>query len=296
MNRPTLALIIGASAIAVLVLGLVVGISTQQSPTVTESQLNEPDQAASAVVEPDLSQSDVPQQENGDTHAETSEARDDRPGEMLEKEAEVRALVRDNATAEVERNYALLFENLGLTPSDKEALLAFFIEDKIANTKTRYSDGIGMPEEERSATIAEIIGDTKLQEFLALERNILEYRELRYLQAELQENGVPLSRTQQDQLLKILVDARDQVDGTPPEHIERGSIEELEFSLRILDERERLVLELAPSALSTNQVEYMFERNQEYSYERAATLELHKQRRAENPDDDMLLWYPSKRD
>jgi len=40
----------------------------------------------------------------------------------------------------------------------------------------------------------------------------------------------------------------------------------------------------------------MFERNQEYSYERAATLELHKQRRAENPDDDMLLWYPSKRD
>ena len=73
-------------------------------------------------------------------------------------------------------------------------------------------------------------------------------------------------------------------------------MEALEYTLSQLDEYDRLVTELAPSALSTKQVEYMFEREQHYSYERASTLAWHKQRRADNSDDDVALGYFPKRD
>ncbi len=69
------------------------------------------------------------------------------------------------------------------------SLLQFLIEDEIARTRTRYSDGIGMDEHERSARIAEIIGDAKLQQFLALENNLGEYKEVQYVQSALQEKG-----------------------------------------------------------------------------------------------------------
>jgi hypothetical protein len=73
-------------------------------------------------------------------------------------------------------------------------------------------------------------------------------------------------------------------------------MEALEHRLNQIDENDRLVVELASSVLSVKQVEYVFERNQAHSYRRADILEWHKQRRADNPDDDLPLSYPAKRD
>jgi hypothetical protein len=112
----------------------------------------------------------------------------------------------------------------------------------------------------------------------------------------LQQKGVPLTEAQRDGMLEILIDVQKQLDPERPSHIERGSIEDLEYSLGQWDEYDRLVTELASSVLSAKQVEYMFERNQKYSYERARQLEWHKERLAANPDDDMLFWYSPKED
>jgi hypothetical protein len=185
---------------------------------------------------------------------------------------------------------------LGLTPAEIDALIEFLIEDTIAKTKTKYSDGLGLSEEERLARLQEILSDEKLQQFLAFERNRANFQELQSMQSMLQQRGVPLTEAQRDGMLDILIDVQKQLDPKRPSHLEHGSIESLEWSLGQLDEYDRLVTELASSILSAKQVEYMFERNQKYSYERASQLERHKERLAANPDDDMPLWYVPKGD
>ncbi|HZW59327.1 MAG TPA: hypothetical protein VFE85_03445, partial [Woeseiaceae bacterium] len=54
----------------------------------------------------------------------------------------------------------------------------------------------------------------------------------------------------------------------------------------------RLVLELAPSVLSPEQVQHLFERYQALSYEWAAALEVQRKQLAGNPNEKRLLWYP----
>jgi hypothetical protein len=213
----------------------------------------------------------------------------------LDDEATTRKWVREETTREIKEEYFLLFEQLDLPSSENEALLEFLIEDAIAKTKTLYSDGIGMPEQERLSRIADIIGDAKLQQFLALEHNIQEYAEAQRVRSMLQEKDVPLTDKQVDQLLKILVDTREQSDPKPPANLDPRSMEALEYRLYQMDEYEHLVLELAPSVLSAKQVKYLFDRYQALSYMRANTLEWHKQRRADDPDDNLPLSYPSRR-
>ena len=226
---------------------------------------------------------------------ERSAATEARPKYSAADEATSRKEIREEVTRDVHGIYELPIAGLGLTSSQQDGLLSFLIEDEIARTRTVYSSGIGMDAEERSARIAAIIGEAKLEQFLALEQNIHEYREAYYVQSMLKEKGTPLTDTQQDELVKILVDVRAQIDMKPLAHVESNSIESLERTLDRLDEYQRLALELAPSVLSAKQVDYMFERYQALSSRRADALELHKQRRADNPDDDQLLWYPSRR-
>ena len=111
----------------------------------------------------------------------------------------------------------------------------------------------------------------------------------------LEQKGVPLTDTQQDRLLGILIDTREKVDMKQPADIKRGTLESLEHTLNQLDEYERLIMELVPSVLSTKQIEHMFERYQTRSYMRANALESHKQREADGSEDDLLLGYPSSR-
>jgi len=255
-----------------------------------QAESAEPD--ASSVNSPQSSQDDIRANSDDESPA-VNEAR--RNSNMADEEATAK-WVREDLTREVPEDYSLLLKHLGLTLSEEESLLQFLIEDEIARTRTRYSDGIGMDEHERSARIAEIIGDAKLQQFLALENNLGEYKEVQYVQSALQEKGVPLTDTQQDRLLKIVIDTREQIDTNLPAHLKPGSMEALEHRLNQIDENDRLVVELASSVLSVKQVEYVFERNQAHSYRRADILEWHKQRRADNPDDDLPLSYPAKRD
>ena len=304
MRRRTLVLGMTSSAIAVALVALVDGVRSHRSAGTIESTRAEADQAqqtSSADTELNESTMVVPQRSNDNNQgAKRDDLQEPEVTEAPRKysavdEAISRKEVREEVTRDVRGIYPLLIGGLDLTSSQQDALLLLLIEDEIARTRTSYSSGIGMDEQERSARIAALIGEAKLQQFLALEHNIDEYREVHYVQSMLQQKGVPLTDTQQDGLLKILIDVREQVDMKRPAHIKPRSVESLEHTLNRLDEYERLALELAPSMLSAKQLEYMFERYQALSYGRADALELHRQQRADNPDDEQLLWYPSRR-
>jgi hypothetical protein len=288
---------------AVALVALIYGAISHQPQDAVKSPLGEVgqvDQTASSGADPNESTVVVPQRANDDIQAgndhESTEVNEARRNTNSADEASTREWVREETTREVRADYSILLEHLGLTPGERNALLEFLIEDAITNTKTRYSDGIGMDEHERSARIAAIVGDAKLQQLLALERNLGEYRETQLVQSMLQQKDVALTEAQRDAFLKVLIDVREQVDTNLPAHLKPGSMEALEHRLNQIDENDRLALELASSVLSAKQVEYVFERNQAHSYRRADILEWHKQRRADNPEDDLPLGYPPKRD
>lgn len=296
MRRTTFVLGLISSAVAAALVAVVYGIGFLRFPSTVEPRRGEANQA--------LQTSSIDAEVKESTAVVSLRSLDSDQNPMIADaprrtsyvdEATDRKMVREETTRDVTNWYSLLLEHLNLTPRETDALLSFLIEDRIARTRTRYASGIGMDELDRSNRIAAIIGDSTLQQFLALEHNLSEYREVQNVQSMLQLNDVPLTDAQRDGLLKILVDVREQVDMKPPANLKRDSMEALEHRLNEIDEHDRLALEMASSVLSTKQVEYMFERNQAYSYERANVLEWHKQRRADNPEDDLPLSYPPKR-
>ena len=301
MRRATLIMSLSVSAVALV--AIVYGTSFRQPPDAGKSPLREvgqPRHAASADTQPDASTVVVTQPtendlQKGDDH-ESSVVKEARRKTRGRDEATTREWVIERATRDVKEDYALLLEHLDLTSSEKEALLEFLIEDKVARTRTRYASGEGLDEQERLTRLADILGDAKLQQFLALQRNIGEYREVQRVQSMLDQKGVPLTDTQQDRLLKILIDTRGQFDTKQPAHIKRNTFESLDHILNQLNEYERLVLELVPSVLSAKQVEYVFERYQAKSDMRADSWESQARRRADNPNEDMLLVYPHPSD
>ena len=212
----------------------------------------------------------------------------------LADEETSRKMVRERATRDVRKSYPLLLEDLDLTPSEKEALLSFLIEDRIARTTTDYVRGKPRNEHELSNRIAAIIGDPKLQQFLALERNLSEYGEVQNIRSMLQQNGVPLTDTQRDELLKILIGTRNQLKTMPPADVKRDSIEYLEYRLTQEDDYDRFVLELAPSVLSSKQVLYLFKQNQYLSEKRAYALEVQRKARADPTSENIPLSYPAR--
>lgn len=203
----------------------------------------------------------------------------------LADEETSRKMVRESATRRISKWYSLLLEDLDLTPREKDALLSLLIEDRMASTWTDYKRGETIDKEEQSRRIAAIIGDPKLQQFRALERDLPAYREVEKVRSMLQQYDVPLADSERDRLLKILVEVGDQYETPPPSDAKLSSIEELEHILAQRDEFERHVMELAPSVLSPEQATYLFEQYQYLSYERARALERQKERAAATGED-----------
>jgi hypothetical protein len=293
MRRKTI--VLGLTLSAVALVALVYSIASHRSPSNVEptharqtSSINTEVNKSTAVVVPPL----------GDDQnlTVTKPLLDTGSGlpSNYDDEDTTRKEVREDSTQDIRNWYSLLLEHLDLTPSEKEALIAFLIEDLIAKTRTPYASGIGMDEQERSNRIAAIIGDSKLQQFLALARNLSSYRDVARVGLVFQEKGAPLTDAQQDGMLKIFVEVRDQLEWMPPADVERRSIEGLEHRLTQEDDFDRLVLELAPVVLSPKQVQYLFERYQALSYWRAASLERQRKARTDNPTEDLPLGYPSR--
>ena len=224
-----------------------------------------------------------------------SEPGADRDNVRLSDEANTREWVREETSREIDETYSLLLDHLEITSAEKEAMLALLIEDAISNTRTAHSSGEGMTPEERSDRIAAIIGESKLEQFLALEGHSAEYTEVERIRAMLDRRNLPLSDRQRDGFLEILISVRGQDTRVLGSDTEPGSIRWLEQRVSQMDEYERLVMELAPSVLSSKQVEYVFDRYHRLSYNRA--LSLSTQRDAiinRTRGDDVPLTYPGR--
>jgi len=199
---------------------------------------------------------------------------------------------RDRITREVEESYSLLLKHLGLSSREQDAVRALLIEMQIAAVRAGYEGGPTLDEQERSSKLADVIGDTKVQQFLALERDIAKYWEAATIGSVLGRDGVPLTDTQRDGLVKMLVDFRD-YSTAPPSDLDRDSIEFVEFEVAQRNEYERHVVELAPSVLSSRQVTSLFELYQYQSEWRAAEIERQKQLRIQNPTLGLPLFVPA---
>lgn len=304
MKRPTMVLaVISLAAGTLVVLINTVG-SQRSASTAVEAGFVEADPVEPTppkITELNDSTSVVPGRSDGEDNKEgRNEDQKQQVAEAPrmyspEEIATSRKEVKEEATRYVHDVYSLLIEDLGLTLSQKEALISLLIEAEIAATRTAYSSGEGIDEQELSNRIAAIIGNSKLQQFLALDRYRAEYAEAQKVRTWLEQNDAPLTDTQVDDLLTILVDVRNQVDTPLPADIAPGSMESLEYRLDEMDLYERLVLELAPSVLTARQVEHLFERYQALSYQRAHVFELQEEVRANDPAKEHLpTYYPPR--
>ncbi len=295
MRRATFVLGLASSAATLALVALVVyGIGSDRPSSTVEPRRGEAKQAPqTSSIETELNESTgVVPLRSTDSYQKpaVTEALSDAG---LVDEDTSRKMVREHTAREVREVYSLLLEHLNLTSEEKEALLSLLIEDRIAGTTTRFSRGKAMNEHERANRIAAIIGSPKLQQFLALERNIRAYAEVQKIGALLQQNSVPLADKQRDGLFEILVVTRDRYPTTLPSDAKLGSIESLEQTINARDEYERHVLELAPSVLSREQARYLFEQYQHLSHERAHALEAQRKQRADHTTEDRPLWYPA---
>ena len=204
--------------------------------------------------------------------------------------------VRDGAASAVKRDYTLMFDHLGLSPDENEVLYNFLVDVYAVGTRTKYSPGIPMDEEVRQQQIAEIIGQARLEKLLELEVNRKEYRELGRVQALFESNDVPLTDSQREGLFEILVKIRGQDAAVASPNAEPGSMVALASRLVQMNEYERLVLELAPAVLTSEQVEHLFNRYQDLSYKRSSAMDAQQRARVANPDGDQRpLYYPPRK-
>ena len=253
-----------------------------QSATHT-SPAGEPQDPADSARDPATDESgDIEAEESGASHSES------------DMEAQLEWL-REETTKDVLTAYALIYEHLGLSESERNDLTLFLVEVWMSGTRMRNYHPQPIEESDRQAGIAAIIGDARLQQLLVLEQNRAEYTETSRVAGLLQANDAPLTAAQQDQLLDILIRVRETKQ--PVAYPEPGewTIETIERRMAAMDEYERLVLELAPSVLTARQVELLFERYQAFSYQREATLEKQKKSRAnDTEEDDLPLMYPPR--
>ena len=215
-------------------------------------------------------------------------------------EATTRADIRKSATEEVQESYSLLLEDLTLTPEEREALVALLIELRIDGTWARGSTweirGREIPERERHDRIAAVVGAQKLQEFLALEKNLNAYWETQQIARLLRRRGVPLAETQRTGMFEILADVNARYPYTrPPPELDVNSDEYIEHTLWQLDEFDRHVIELAPSVLSPTQVVHVFNAYEAMSRDRISSVETQKKRRDEDPKWPKGGWFTPAR-
>ncbi|MEQ9565490.1 MAG: hypothetical protein RLN85_06700 [Pseudomonadales bacterium] len=225
--------------------------------------------------------------------AENSESKE--PGSKPVSEADLKWL-REKTTKDVDQTYVLIIGHLGLSETERKYLIEFLVEAWMSSTRMGDYKPVPIDEGDRQAGIAAIIGDEKLEQFLLMERNRAEYREAARVSDLLKAGGVPLTSGQQDDLLSILIRVRGSEQAVANPNAQRGTVEAIESQIAMMDEYERLVLELAPSVLTSRQTELLFARYQNLSYQRAEMLELQKKTRAnEDEEDDFPLGYPPRK-
>jgi len=219
VNRERILFGLALSGIAIVLIAIVYRIDSHQSLGTVEPQREEAMQAQKASsTDAEVNESEgvvVPQPSLGDEqNIATTEPLSDTgyvpPPGFVDEETSNK-MVREEATRDVPKLYSLLLESLDLTPSEKDALLALLIEDRIASTTTPYSRGMEIDEQDRAKRIAGIMGDPKLQQFLALERNLGSYAEIQYVETVLQQHANPITESQRDRMLEILIDVKPRV-------------------------------------------------------------------------------------
>jgi hypothetical protein len=187
-------------------------------------------------------------------------------------------------------------QHLGLSKSEQSELTDFLVDVSMSNTWMKNYNPVRIGEEERQAGIAAIIGAARLEQLLNLESNKTEYREAARVAILLRTSDAPLTDAQQDKLLDILIRVRGQERAVADPNAQVGTVEGIASQMATMDEYERLVLELAPSVLSTRQTGLLFDRYQALSYRRAAILEMQRESRSnDSVDDDFPLGYPPRK-
>jgi len=202
--------------------------------------------------------------------------------------------MREREIREVNNVYSLPFDHLELAQSERNALLSLLVDLRVAQTHTPCKRGKKIDPQSRSDRIAAIIGHTKLEQFLLLEKNLQSYYEVAFVDCVLQKHDLPMTEAERNGVLRILIDIRERELALPGADAERGSIESLEYRLAEIDERDRLFFEQAASELSTEQVGYLFEEYQRNSYLRADALERQIRARADANADVLPLHYPAR--
>jgi hypothetical protein len=273
--------------------------------------------ASSAPAEPEQSVADQPQQlpvaierdRSDPPPNDTASAQDEQqPNTNIDDrarkrqppdEATARAEMRKNATQEVQEAYSLLLEDLVLTAREQEDLVALLIDMQMEGmwtwTQAGQIRGREVPQAERHDRIAAVIGEQKLQEFLALEKNVHAYWEAQQIARLLRRHGVPLAQEQRDGVFEILAEVHDRYPFTrPPAELDRSSDEYIELLLWQTDEFDRHVVELAPSVLSPAQVVHLFNEYEAMSRDRIASIEMQKKRRAGRPGEDVTWATPAR--
>jgi hypothetical protein len=193
--------------------------------------------------------------------------------------------MRKQATQDIRLSYSLLLEHLDVPPEQREGLEAVLIDMLVegmwTGTSTFEIRGREIPLQERYERLAAVVGDQKLLEFLALEENVRAYGETALIARLLRRKDVPLTQTQRDGVLDILVEVHARYPyEEPPAELDRRSDEYIDHRLKQLDDVDRHVVELAPSVLSPTQVAYLFGAYDYMSRERRSDVERQKERKA----------------
>lgn len=250
-----------------------------------------------SIVIPRRSVADTPSRPVGRDHSDRALVDERAMPQTRIDEDSARRRLRETATREIRGSYSLLFEDLGLTRQEEDELFSLLVEGWMAGATVYHRGktvqvGRRWDENERSSKVAAIIGDPKLEQFLALEQNLASYREVRSIESMLERRGAPLTEAQRDGLFDILAATRNrEYAPMPSAHLDPYSLEQLERTLTRMDERERHVIQLAPSVISPQQVVDLHERYQDCSYKRANALERQRRQRAADPTNPRPVHY-----
>ena len=264
------------------------------APDVAHQESPQPQPAAPAEAEPNVSvptpSGDTAEQAARNAALKAYEEAVRRRGPQ--DEATVLADLRNGALRDIQQSYLLLLDDLGLTPREKEDLIAVLVELQVDSAWSLGGNGdfvkrgrtIGP--QERHERIAAAIGDEKLDEFLLLEVNHTAYWEAQQIAALLRRKGVPITKAQRDGLFEIVAEVRDRYPQAEPD-VDSSSFEWIEQTLAQMDDFDRHVVELAPSVLSATQVAHVSDEYQWMAQQRLNDVNMQTKRRAERPGEDV---------
>ena len=192
---------VGLTSLAIGVLALVYAFDRHHE-SAEDLQLNESENDSIGILNTDGSPQDpvnpTSERTQGDSDGAQSFAKAN--GEPQSDRAADLKQLREMATEDVTEAYSLIFKHLALTETEQRRLGDFLIEVWMSSTYMGDYRPEPIPERDRRAGIAAIIGDAKLEQLLDLERYRSEYIEAARIAALLDSNNAPISEGRQDQL------------------------------------------------------------------------------------------------